>query len=72
MRFSEHLPMNLAVSGLSSAQPYRKETKQLATRNMVVHPPIAKRFCYFDDEFLKKKRRKYDLDCFSPPDFLGY
>ena len=38
---------------------------------MVVYPPIAKRFCYFDDEFLKK-RRKYDLDCFSPPDFLEY
>jgi len=31
---------------------------------MVVYPPIAKRFCYFDDEFLRKKRRKYDLDCF--------
>jgi len=31
---------------------------------MVVCPPIAKRFCYFDDEFLNKKWRKYDLDCF--------
>jgi len=31
-----------------------------------------KRVCYFDDEFLKKKRRKYDLDCFLLPDFLGY
>jgi len=70
--FSTHLPMNLAISELSSAQPERKETKQLATRNMVVYPPIAKRFCYFDDEFLKKKQRKYDLVCFSPPDFLGY
>jgi len=50
----------------------RKEIKQLATRNMVVYPPIAKRFCYFDDEFLKKKRRIYDLDCFLLPDFLGY
>jgi len=39
---------------------------------MVLYPPIAKRFCYFDDEFLKKKRKKYDLDCFSPTDFLGY
>jgi len=34
---------------------------------MVVCPPIAKRFCYFDDEFLKKKSRKYGLDCFSLP-----
>jgi len=51
LTFSAHLPMNLAVSGLSSAQPYRKETKQLATRNMVVYLPIAKRFYYFDDEF---------------------
>ena len=31
---------------------------------MVVYQPIAKRLCYFDDEFLNKKRRKYDLDCF--------
>jgi len=29
---------------------------------MVAYPPIATRFRYFDDEFLKKKRRKYDLD----------
>jgi len=29
-------------------------------------------FVIFDDEFLKKKRRKYDLDCFLLPDFLGY
>jgi len=34
--------------------------------------PLAKRFWYFDDEFLKKKQRKYDLDCFLPPEFLGY
>jgi len=72
MTFSAHFPMNLAISGLSSAQPQRKETKQLATRNMVVYPPIAKRFCYIDDEFLKKKMRKYDLDCFLLPEFLGY
>ena len=32
MTFSAHLPMNLAISGLSSAQPKRKETKQLATK----------------------------------------
>jgi len=32
---------------------------------MAVYPPIAMRFWYFDDEFLKKKRRRYDLDCFS-------
>jgi len=32
MTFSAHLPMNLAISGLSSAQPCRKETKQLATK----------------------------------------
>jgi len=38
---------------------------------MVVYLPIAKRFCYFDDEFLKKKRRKYDLDCFLLHDFFG-
>jgi len=31
-----------------------------------------KAFCYFDDEFFKKKRRKYDLHCFSPPDILRY
>jgi len=31
---------------------------------MVVYPPTAKRFCYFDDESLKKKLKKYDLDCF--------
>jgi len=70
MTFSAHLPMNLAISGLSSTQPWRKETKQLATKNMVVYPPIAKRFWYFDDEFLKKKRRKYDLDCFYYLNFL--
>jgi len=63
--------MNLAISGISSAQPLRKETKQLDTRNMVVYQPIAKRFCYFDDEFLKKKRRKYDLDCFCYMFSLG-
>jgi len=39
---------------------------------MVAYPPIAMRFRYFDDEFSKKKWRKYDLPCFSPPDFLGY
>jgi len=72
MTFSAHFPMNLAISGLSSAQPKRKETKQLATRNTVLYQLIAKRFCYFDDDFLKKKRSKYDLNCFSPPDFLGY
>jgi len=44
MTFSAHLPMNLAISGLSSAQLYRKETKQLLTKNKVVYPPIAKRF----------------------------
>jgi len=33
---------------------------------------FARRFWYFDDEFLKKKRRKYDLDCFLLPEFLGY
>jgi len=37
-----------------------------------MYRPIAKRFCYFDDEFLKKKRRKYDLDCFLLPGFLRY
>ena len=37
---------------------------------MVVYPRIAKRFCYFDDEFLKKRRRKCDLDCFSLADFF--
>jgi len=39
---------------------------------MVVYSPIAKRFKYFGDGFLKKKRRNYDLDCFLLPDFLGY
>jgi len=39
---------------------------------MMVYPSIAKRFSYFDNEFLKKKRRKHDLDYFSLPDFLGY
>jgi len=38
----------------------------------VVYPPIAKRFCYLDDEFLKKKWRKYDLERFLLPDFLGH
>jgi len=38
----------------------------------VVYPPIAKRFYYFDNEFLKKKRRKHDLDYFWLLDFLGY
>ena len=37
---------------------------------MVVYPPIAKRFWYFDDEFLKTKRKKYDLDCFYHLNFL--
>jgi len=39
---------------------------------MAVYPPIAKRFCfcYFGVEFLKKKWRKYDLDCFLLSDFL--
>jgi len=64
--------MDLAISGLSSAQSSRKETKQLAIRNMVVYPPIAKRFYFFDNEFLKKKRRKHILDYFSLADFLGY
>ena len=54
MTFSAHLLMSLAISGLSSAQPWRKETKQLAIRNMVVYPPIAKHFCYLDDRFSKK------------------
>jgi len=39
---------------------------------MMVYPLIAKQFGYFEDEFLKKKRRKYDLDCFLLPEFLGY
>jgi len=39
---------------------------------MMVYPPIAKDFCYFDNEFLKKKRRKHNLDYFSLPNFLGY
>jgi len=38
----------------------------------MVCPPIGKRFCYFDDEFLQKKWGKYDLDCVLLPDFLGY
>ena len=29
-------------------------------------------FVIFDDEFLKKKLRKYDIDCFLLPDFLEY
>jgi len=44
MTFSTYLLMNLAISGLSSAQPIWKETKQLATKNMVAYPLIAKRF----------------------------
>ena len=39
---------------------------------MVVYPPIAKYFCHFDNDFLKKKRSKYDLDSFLLLDFLGY
>ena len=31
-----------------------------------------KAFLIIEDEFLKKKRRKYDLHCFLLPDFLGY
>jgi len=72
MTFSARLPMNFAISGLSSAQPQKKETKHLAAKNMVAYPPIAKRFGYFDDEFFKKKRRKYVLDCFLLPEILGY
>jgi len=49
----------------------KERNQRIGYKNMVVYPPIAKRFCYFDNEVLKKKRRKYDLDCFSPPDFLG-
>jgi len=33
---------------------------------------LSQRFFYFDDEFLKKKRGKYDLHCFLLPGFLGY
>jgi len=53
MTFSAHLPMNLAISGLSSAQPQKKETKQVRAKNVVVYPPIAKRFYYLDDELKK-------------------
>jgi len=64
MTFSAQLPTNLAISGLSSAQPLRKETKQIAIRNMVVYPPIAKRFSYFDDEFSKKNGVNMILNVF--------
>jgi len=37
---------------------------------MVVYPPIAKRFCYFDDEFLKKKRGNMILTVFHRLIFL--
>jgi len=36
----------------------------------MVYPPVASSFCYFDDEFLKKKRWKCDLDLFLLPGFL--
>jgi len=39
---------------------------------MVVCPPVTNRFYDFDNEFLKKKRSKHDLDCFLLLDFLGY
>ena len=38
---------------------------------MAVYLPIAKRFRYFDDQFLKKKRKKYDLDCFLLLENIG-
>jgi len=58
--------------GCHPHSPEGKKPNSWLQKNMVVYPPIAKRFWCFDDEFLKKKRRKYDLDCFLLPEFLGY
>ena len=44
--------------------PKWKKPSNWLQDNMVVYLPTAKHFCYFDDKFLKKKWRKYDLDCF--------
>ena len=43
-------------------------------RGCLRHSPKGKKPSnwLFNDEFLKKKRRKYDLDCFLLPDFIGY
>ena len=68
----QRLRMNLAISGCLRHSPKGKKPNNWLQKNIAVYPPIAKRFWYFDDEFLKKKRRKYNVDCFLPPDFLGY
>jgi len=50
--------------------PKRKKPNIWLQKNMVVYPPIAKRFWYFDDEFLKKKRRNMTLTVFYYLKFL--
>jgi len=48
----------------------KERNQTIGYKKMMVYPPIAKHFWYFDDEFLQKKRRKYDLDCFYYLSFL--
>jgi len=72
MTFSAHLPMNLAISGLSSAHPKGKKPNNWLQETWWYIRLSQSVFVILTMRFLKKKRRKYDFDCFSPPDFLGY
>jgi len=47
--------MNLGDFGAVFGTALKERNQTIGYKTMVVYPLIAKRFGYFDDEFLKKK-----------------